>query len=226
MTFSILAREPDTGRIGLATTTSDLAVGARVLAGRARIGGVITQHTTDPRLGMRGVELLAAGRGPAEVIEQLVREAVCAPARQLAVMDAGGRTAVWDGDYVDRAHAYSTAGDGVAVSGNVLVSPAVGDAILAGFADNEGVDLAARLILALVAGAEAGGEGIPLVSAALRVYDREDFPYVDLRVDRSLHPLTDLIDLNDLYTPRRDDYVRRAIDPDVSYAFPEDPNHE
>jgi uncharacterized Ntn-hydrolase superfamily protein len=220
MTFSLLALEPHTGRIGLATTTSDLAVGARVLAGAAGVGGAVTQHTTDPRLGTRGVALLADGNDPRQTIDLLVASAVCAPARQLAVIDARGRTAVWDGAYVDAERAYSVALDGLAVTGNVLSSPSVGEAIADAFRASADLDLAERLVEALRAGERAGGEGVPLVSAALRVYDVESFPYVDLRIDHSADPLADLADLNRRYTARRDEYVRRAIDPDVSYAFP------
>ena len=221
MTFSIIARDPATGRIGLAATTSDIAVGARVLAGRAGVGGVVTQHTTDPRLGPRGLDLMASGCGARETIDALVASAVCAPARQLAVVDAAGTAAVFDGEYVDRARAFSAVEGPVAVIGNVLASPEVGRAVLDAYLAHEHVDLAARLLLALRAGADAGGEGVPLVSAALQVHDVHPFPYVDLRVDRAVaDPIAELIALNLDYTPRRDDYVRRAIDPDVSYAFP------
>jgi hypothetical protein len=64
MTFTILARDPSTGRLGGATTTSDLAVGARVLFAAAGVGVVATQHRTDPRLGSRVLEALRGGGPP------------------------------------------------------------------------------------------------------------------------------------------------------------------
>ena len=221
MTVSIIARDPLTGRIGMAATTSDLGVGARVLHGSARVGGVITQHTTDPRLGTRGVELLATGLDAQTVLDQLVASATCPEARQLAVIDATGATAVFDGEYVDRARAFSAAEPSVAVIGNVLASPSVGAAVLQRYLEDDGVDLAARLLAALRAGRDAGGEGVPLVSAALLVLDEHSFPYVDLRVDlAAVDAIDELVIVNEAFTPKRDDYVRRAIDPDVSYAFP------
>lgn len=221
MTFSIIARDPLTGRIGMAATTSDLGVGARVLHASARIGGVITQHTTDPRLGTRGLELLADGLDARATLDALVAGATCPEARQLAVVDADGGTAVFDGDYVDAARAFSAAEPSVAVIGNVLASPEVGAAVLRRFHDDDGLDLAARLLAALRAGRDAGGEGVPLVSAGLLVVDEQSFPYVDLRVDlAAVDPIDELIAINERFTPKRDDYVRRAIDPDVSYAFP------
>ncbi|MGB3481725.1 MAG: DUF1028 domain-containing protein [Mycobacterium sp.] len=218
MTFSIVARDAATGRIGLAAATSDFAVGARVLWGRARCGGVLTQHTTDPRLGLRGLELLASGCDAEQTVAALAASAVCAPARQLAVVDANGRSATWAGAYVDPRQAYQRAFDGFAVVGNILAEPEVGDAIAEGYRDHADVDFAARLLAALRAGLQAGGEQYPLVSAALKVYDVEDFAYVDLRVDSSSDPLTDLTELNTAFTPLRDGYVRRALNPDVSYA--------
>ncbi len=224
MTFSIAAIDRETGMIGVATTTSDLAIGARVPWVATGIGAVLTQHTTDPRLGPRGLDLLATGCSASQAVDALVASAVEPHARQLAVVDAAGRSAVWDGDYVDQSRAYARAGEGYAVVGNVLASPEVGAAVERAFLASAGADLSDRLIGALVAGAEAGGEGVPLVSAALTVHRDLPTPYEDLRVDASSDPLADLASLHARFGPRRDEYVSRAIDPDVSYAFEEKPH--
>lgn len=218
MTFSIVARDETTGRIGLAVATSDIAVGARVPWARARVGGVLTQHTTDPRLGPRGLDLLASGCDAAATVAALAASATVAAARQVAVVDAAGGSAVWGGEYVDPRHAYQQAFDGFAVLGNILATPEVGDAIAEAYRAGAGRDLAERLVAALAAGEEAGGELHPLVSAALLVHDVEEFAYVDLRVDAAAAPLVELAALNDRFTPLRDGFVRRALDPDVSYA--------
>lgn len=218
MTFSIVARDAATGQIGLAATTSDFAVGARVMWGRARCGGVLTQHTTDPRLGPRGLALLAGGCTAEQATAALVASATCAPARQVAVVDDAGGAAVWAGAYVDPKYAYQQAFDGFAVVGNILSAPDVGDAIADGYRAAAETDFAARLIAALAAGLAAGGEQHALVSAALKVYHVEDFAYVDLRVDAAADPLAELAELNNRFTPLRDGYVQRALDPDVSYA--------
>ncbi|WP_168929597.1 DUF1028 domain-containing protein [Nocardioides sp. GY 10127] len=218
MTFSILARDPATGAIGLAATTADLAVGARVAFGRAGVGGVLTQHTTDPRLGPRGLDLLASGLDARAALAEVLAGATRPAARQLAVVDAGGRTAVYSGRFVDPRWCYSEAFDSFAVIGNVLASPAVGRAVADRYRAGEGEDLAARLVAALRAGEEAGGEQSPLVSAALQVHLEQPFPYVDVRVDSSPTPLVALAHLVEATATKRDDYVRRALDPDVGYA--------
>ncbi|MFT4009719.1 MAG: DUF1028 domain-containing protein [Nocardioidaceae bacterium] len=218
MTFSIVARDVGTGQLGLAAATSDIAVGARVMWGRAGCGAVLTQHTTDPRLGIRGLEFLAAGHDADQTVAALSSSATVAAARQVAAVDAHGGSAVFAGAYVDPRFAYQRAFPGFAVIGNILAGPEVGDAIADSYRDSASDDLATRLVGALVAGLAAGGEQYPLVSAAVKVYHVEEFPYVDLRVDGSADPLADLVALNERYHPLRDEFVKRALDPDVSYA--------
>ena len=80
MTFSLAARCPRTGMLGVAVTTSSIAVGSRCAFARARVGGVLTQHRTDPRLGPLGLELLAQGKTAQEAIDALVAIAPAAAA--------------------------------------------------------------------------------------------------------------------------------------------------
>lgn len=218
MTLSVLALDPATGRFGAAVASSDLAVGARVPWLAAGRGGVLTQHTTDPGLGVSGLELLRAGLASDVVLVTLKEQATALQARQLAVLDAAGRAAIWTGRYVDPAHAFGQAEDGVVVLGNVLATPSVGAAALQGYRAARDADLAVRLIAALRAGEAAGGEGVPFVSAAVRIVDRTPYPYVDLRVDSAADPLEQLSQLEAAFAPRRDDYVQRAARPDVRYA--------
>src|SRR3954467_9664710 len=93
MTFPILSRCPKSGQFGAAVSTSSIAVGARVPYVRTRIGGVLTQYRTDPRLGLRGLDLLESGCAAQETLSALVASNPQSDGRQLAVMDASGRTA-------------------------------------------------------------------------------------------------------------------------------------
>src|SRR4051794_34356351 len=115
MTFSLIGLCKRTGQLGLAVTTSSIAVGARVPFARAGVGAVLTQFRTDPRLGPRGLELLASGCTAQETVAALVASTADIAWRQLAVMDAAGRTAAYNGSLV-RAHlGHSHAPDCVAI---------------------------------------------------------------------------------------------------------------
>ena len=95
MTFSIVGRCPTTGQFGAVTATSNIAVGARVVHCAAGTGGVLTQHRTDPRLGPRGLDLLRSGCTARETVDALVASTPHAQWRQIAVLDAAGRSAAF-----------------------------------------------------------------------------------------------------------------------------------
>ena len=212
MTFSVLGHCPVTGQIGVATTTSGFGVGARVPWARARMGAVATQHRTDPRLGPRGVALLASGCSAAETVAALVASTPDHKWRQIGVIDTRGRTAFFHGALV-KPRSGAVEGEGVLALGNILAHDAVLPAMVEAFAARAGL-LAERLIAALEAGEAAGGEHGAIASAALLVVEREDFPLVDIRVDRHAAPLTELRALWTEYAPQSDLYLRRAVDPD------------
>src|SRR5262245_14440686 len=120
MTFSLAARCPRTGMFGAAVTTSSIAVGSRCAFARPRVGAVLTQHRTDPRLGPLGLELLAIGKASAQAtIDALVASTPHHGWRQLAVVDAGGGTAHFSGKLIYSRHA-GASGDGVVAIGNLL----------------------------------------------------------------------------------------------------------
>ncbi|MDO9713334.1 DUF1028 domain-containing protein [Paracraurococcus lichenis] len=213
MTFSLIARCPRTGQIGAAVTTSSIAVGSRCAFAAPGIGAVLTQHRTDPRLGPRGLDLLRSGCSAAETVAALVASTPEERWRQLAVLDAAGRTAHHHGARVkpERGAAH---GPGVVAVGNILASAAVPEAMVAGFLAAEAAPLAERLLRALEAGEAAGGEHGEVTSASLLVMWREAFPYVDLRVDKAAAPLTGLRALWEEYAPLADGFVQRALAPD------------
>ncbi len=213
MTFSLIGRCARTGQIGCAVSTSNISVGSRVPFARAKVGGVLTQNRTDPRLGPRGLELLASGCSAEEAQAALVASTPHIGWRQLAVMDAKGRTAAYTGALVKPHLGMVHAPNCVAI-GNILANDRVVPAVAEGFAAKPHEHLAARLIAGLTAGLAAGGEHGPVRSAAVIVVAEEIFPLVDLRVDAADQPIAALAALWEEYVPWVDEFVVRAVDPD------------
>ena len=220
MTFSLAARCPRTGMLGVAVTTSSIAVGSRCAFARAGVGAVLTQHRTDPRLGPLGLDLLAQGKSAEEAIDALVASTPHHGWRQLAIVDAKGRTAHYSGHRIASIHA-GAQGDGVVAVGNLLTNNEVPTAMVRDFARDPGRPLAERLVAALTAGLAAGGETFTLVSSALYVAHEQSFPYVDLRVDDDPAPIARLETLWRAYAPQAEDYVKRAVAPDDAPGFGE-----
>lgn len=218
MTFSLLGRCPRTGQFGAVVTTSAVGVGARVPFARAGIGAVLTQHRTDPRLGPLGLDLLSRGFTAQQTIDAIAAATPHRHWRQLAVIDAEGRTAHFDGANVRPAISVTHGRDCVG-AGNILRNEDVAPAMVASFEATLNLPLATRLVRAIQAGEDAGGETAAVVSASLLVVHTEPFPFVDLRVDAHEKPLTELARLWALYEPTAEDYVRRAVDPDFAATY-------
>lgn len=212
MTFSLVGRCERTGMLGVVVTTSSMAVGARCAFARAGTGAVLTQHRTDPRLGPSMLELMARGFTAEQALREVVAATPDADWRQLAAIDAGGRTAAFSGSYV-KPERGETHGHSCVAIANIVRSAAVPSAMVRAFEDSHVRPLPDRLVSALRAGREAGSEFRPLVSAALLVVHRESFPYVDLRVDRHAQPIDALATLWEDYRPEADEYVVRAVAP-------------
>ncbi|GAB2843228.1 DUF1028 domain-containing protein [Actinocorallia aurea] len=214
MTYSIIARCARTGLLGVATATSDMAVGARVPWVRSGVGATVTQHRTDPRLGPRMLDVLAAGATAEDAVRATVGSTPHADWRQLAAIGAAGPAAAFTGSRIDTSAATTVLADDHAVVGNILATPDVGPAVSVAFLADPSADLAARLVAALEAGLAAGGENDPLRSAALVVHGEQPFPLVDLRVDDHTAPLAELRRLWEMYGPSVGEYVNRALFPD------------
>jgi uncharacterized Ntn-hydrolase superfamily protein len=213
MTFSIIGRCRRTRQFGAAVATSNIAVGTRVPFARAGVGAILTQHRTDPRLGPRGLDLLSSGCTAEEALGALIASTMHIDWRQLAAIDAAGHTAAYSGKHVKPHLGEGHGADCVAV-GNILANDRVVAAMTAAFEAETRKLLADRLLLALEAGLEAGGEHGPVRSAALLVVQQEQFPLVDLRVDAAERPIAALRALWQEYLPWVDEFVLRAIDPD------------
>jgi uncharacterized Ntn-hydrolase superfamily protein len=218
VTFSILGSCPRSGEFGCALATSSMAVGARCHFVAPGIGTVLSQARSDPTLGALGLARLAAGRSASETLADMVAATPHAAWRQLAVLDGAGRTADFTGVEV-MAPKGSAVGEGAVALGNAVANDRVIAAILAGFAARPQAPLAERLLMALEAGLESGGELAPLRSAALRVA-RPAVPFtpIDLRVDLSPTPIAELRRYWLLWAPMEAGYVERALAPDTAPA--------
>lgn len=188
MTFSIVARDPDTGALAVATATAGPFVGWLVPHVAPGVGVVATQAMTNPYLAMDLLQAL--GAAPIErALEIALQRDEERESRQIIAVDSHGRSVGWTGSRCE-GFAGHMLREGVAVAGNILAGEAVLDAMLAAF--SRPAALGSRLFAALKAGAESGGDRRGTGSAALKVYGRETYPLLDLRVDDSETPLAEL----------------------------------
>jgi uncharacterized Ntn-hydrolase superfamily protein len=191
MTWSIIARDSETGQFGIAVATKFFAVGARVPHIAAGIGAVATQALVNPYYGIDGLTLLRERREPRAVVDTLIAADSGRESRQLHVMDANGLIAAFTGDEcVDWCGHIQ--GDGFSIAGNMLAGAAVlGDTEKAYLA-NANLPFARRLIVAMKAGEAAGGDKRGKQSAALLIHGEEEWSDLDLRVDDHADPLAEL----------------------------------
>lgn len=223
MTFSISARCPETGMMGIAISSSSPAVAARCSHARAGAGVVATQNITDPSLGPKGLDLMAGGLSADKALGKLLANYPTAPWRQVVLLDMQGMSAVHSGEHTLGTHA-TARGKDCAAAGNLLANADVPASLVAAFEASKG-HLGDRLIAAMRAGMAAGGEAGPVHSAGLYMVRDVSWPIADLRVDWAEHdPIGELAALWSLYKPQLEDYVTRAIDPTAapSYGVPGD----
>lgn len=191
MTFSITARDPETGMFGIAVSTKLLCVGHLVPFMAAGAGAVATQSFVNPYIGIRGVQYLGDGLTAQQVLDRIVAEDGRVQQRQFAIVDAGGDAVAFTGsDCVSWAG--HRVGADYAVAGNMLAGQAVIDEMARAYEASAGDIFGERLIRALEAGQAAGGDRRGRQSAALKIVWTEDYPYVDLRVDDSDDPVPEL----------------------------------
>jgi uncharacterized Ntn-hydrolase superfamily protein len=173
-TFSLCAIDPTTNQSGAAVTTRVPFVGRAVPHVRAGIGAVCTQASTMVEYGPRGLDLLAKGVEPQEVLKQLLENDAQRESRQVGVIDMKGRSAAHTGK-MNGNWAGSKQGKNYTVQANIMVGPEVIEAVAASFEATEGSGwpLAERMILALEAGQEKGGDRRwgNLQSAAIKIAD-------------------------------------------------------
>jgi uncharacterized Ntn-hydrolase superfamily protein len=213
MTFSIAARCAQTGMLGGAITTSSIAVGSRCPFGRAGVGFAFAQNYADPRLSRRMVALLTDGLDSRKALARVVSEGSHMEHRQLLLVDCDGNTAHFTGRRGLRIHSAAEGKDCVA-AGNILANTGVPRAMVDKFEALAGADLPQRLLDSLAAGLAAGGEACPVRAANLVVFDQEEWPFADLRVDWHVNPIEELQKVWAVYKPQMPDFLFRALDPD------------
>lgn len=207
MTFSIVARSADGGAWGVAVASKFLAVGSPVPAAVAGVGAVATQAWANVAYKGQALSLLDEGATASVALERLLEEDDGRDHRQVGIVDADGNAATYTGvSCLDWAGGRT--GEGVAVQGNILVGPQVLDAMLEAWHAGADLTMARRLLAALRAGDDAGGDRRGRQSAALFVvrdgagYDGRDDVEVDLRTDDHPDPgaeLERLLGLHELY---------------------------
>jgi uncharacterized Ntn-hydrolase superfamily protein len=200
MTYSIVARDPETGELGVAVQSHFFSVGSICPWVEPGVGAVATQAMAEPSYGPRGLELMRGGRPAAEALALLVAEDDGRDTRQVAFVDAAGSVAVHTGErcIADAGH---VSGAGWTVQANMMRDPGVPEAMAAAFTAAEGA-LAVRLLAALDAAEAAGGDIRGRQSACLLVAPAEGVPWqrtFNVRVDDHPEPLSELRRLVDLH---------------------------
>lgn len=176
---------------GISISTKVPAVGALTSFARAGVGAIATQARTNPLLAIDGLEMLEDGYGAEETLRRLLDSDYEPERRQLAIVDRLGGVSAHTGAETDpwRGHRI---GPDYAVAGNLLAGEAVIDAMSAAFESSADCDFPERLVRALEAGQDAGGDRRGRQSAALYVVKTEPYPYLDLRVDEHADPVAEL----------------------------------
>jgi uncharacterized Ntn-hydrolase superfamily protein len=218
MTFSLVGRCERTGMAGTIVSSSSPAVAARCAHARAGAGAAASQNVTDPRLGPAVLDLMADGRTAQQAVDAALAKAPGAAYRQLTAVDESGSTGAFSGAHTLGTNAVAHA-PGAVAAGNLLASEDVPAAMVAAFAADPEAHLGARLLAALRAGLDAGGEEGPVRSAGMVVCDRVEWPVVDLRVDWDEDPIGRLAEAWAVWEPQIDAYVSRALDPGASPSF-------
>jgi uncharacterized Ntn-hydrolase superfamily protein len=196
VTYSIVARDPETGALGVAVQTCMFAVGSIVPWARAGVGAVATQAFTERAYGPRCLAFMADGGSAEDALRAARAEDPGAAVRQVGVIDSTGAVANFTGELCI-AYAGNQRGDGYAVQANMMATRDVWPAMATAYEAASG-PFARRLLAALTAAEEAGGDARGGMSAAMKIVDGErrvdptDGVLVDIRVDVHERPLDEL----------------------------------
>jgi uncharacterized Ntn-hydrolase superfamily protein len=203
MTWSIIARDQNTGQFGIAVATRFFAVGALVPHVKSRVGAIATQALVNRFYGNDGLQLLEQGASAGDVVAAVTAADAGRDHRQVHAMDAFGRVAAHTGSACIGWCGH-LAGNDISVAGNMLAGPGVIEKTVAAYESNAKLSFPRRLIAALRAGEAAGGDKRGKQSAALVICGDEEWPSLDLRVDDHADPL---VELERLETVSRERFV-------------------
>jgi uncharacterized Ntn-hydrolase superfamily protein len=202
-TYSIVARDPGTGELGVAVQSHWFSVGPIVPWARAGVGAVATQANAEVSYGPKALDLLAWGLDAHAALEQLTNQDPGAAGRQVAVVDAHGRVAAHTGESAIPCAGH-TVGEGYSCQANIMANDRVWPEMAEAFESSTG-RLADRLMAALDAAEETGGDARGRQSAAILVVPEDGEPWeivVSLRVEDHAEPLAELrrlLTLHDAY---------------------------
>jgi len=195
-TFSIVARDPATGELGVAVQSHWFSVGSIVAWAEAGVGAVATQSFVDPSYGKNGLDMMRGGKTAPDTLKELLAKDDGREVRQVAMIDAQGRVDAWTGKN-DIQAAGHIVGTNFSVQANLMLNDKVWPAMARAFENTRG-DLAERMLAALDAAQAAGGDISGRQSAALIVVTGKPTGQAwkdrtfDLRVDDSPEPLQEL----------------------------------
>ena len=223
MTLSIAAWDETSGQLGAIISSSSISVSSRCLHWRPGAGIALSQNITDPRLGPRMLALLDDGVEVDAAIDAVVASTPYIQYRQLGLVDNKGHTGLFTGDSVLGCFA-SAQGRHCAAAGNLLANESVPASMVTGFEQSSG-SFGSRLLSALVAGVDAGGEAGPLHSAGMLIGGEPSWPVAELRIDWDEDPISKMLAGWEVYELQVDDYITRAYNPEAapSYGVPGDP---
>ena len=202
-TFSIVAYDPDTQELGIAVQSKFIAVGAVVPWAKAGVGAIATQSYANTTFGPKGLEMLAKGDEPDDVLKKLLETDKGRDTRQVGIVSAKGKSATFTGKKCN-AWAGGIAEGSFCCQGNILAGEDVVKGMAKAFKETKG-DLGERLIAALQVGQDAGGDVRGMQSAALLIvrdgwgYGGFNDRYRDLRVDDHAEPIKELKRIYDLH---------------------------
>jgi len=216
VTFSIAARDPQNGWLGVATSSKALAAGGLVPYVQSGVGAIASQSFVNPYLGIDGLSLLADGLPAERVLERLIEEDAGRDLRQLGIVDRDGRVAAFTGDRCIP-WAGQVLGGGYVCLGNILRGEDVVKAMADAFERSAGEPLYERLMRTLEAAQGAGGDRRGRQSAGMRIYAHEEYPLCDIRVDDHEEPVQELRRVLEVFereelpytmvSPKRGDYT-------------------
>jgi uncharacterized Ntn-hydrolase superfamily protein len=226
-TYSIVARDPDTGQLGVAVQSHWFAVGSLVPWAEAGVGAVATQSFVEARYGFAGLDLMRSGLDARHTLDALLAADEHADVRQVAMIDARGGTAVHTGEHCIR-YAGHLAGENFTVQANLMLNAGVPEAMATAFRGAQG-SLAERMLAALDAAQAVGGDLRGKQSAAIVVVGAEatgqplQDRLVDLHVEDHPDPLAELRRLLVLQTAygfmNRGDHALERDDVDAAVEY-------
>jgi uncharacterized Ntn-hydrolase superfamily protein len=212
MTFTAVARCPRSRKLGVAMATRAPAVGNRCPIVRPGFGAASVQLIADPRQTALCGRLLDLGYSATKVLAELQASDPHIGRRQIGIVDSYGNTAAFSGE-TKGSYSGHVRGKQFVTMGNAVISESVVTAMAAAMEATEGADLPDRLMAAIEAGGNTGGQKEGQFSAAILVYDTETFPDIDLRVDYHMSPIAELRRIYDWFKPLVPYYRLRPYDP-------------